>query len=150
MWGSFGYSYSANVANYTGQAPTTAASTTQIRFLVSEQRFNISITGLQPSTVHYFYFERSQVSASKLKPIGGKLGDPLLTTAAGTLTFDFYHTADLPQTTTTVDNAQRLALLVAGTKEVVVTSENISKLPTGFETTYMSFWKDSIVVEVTV
>lgn len=89
----------------------------------SEQRFDFSLSGLKPSTRHYFYFENTDKSA-KCRQLGKTLGQNLITDAYGNLTFEFYYESDIPHDTTITDYVQAELLLsnLAGIKRIKVTS----------------------------
>lgn len=120
----------------------------RIAFVAREQSFRITVSGLQPTTTHYVYFERQLVDATKLKPVGGKIGDALATDANGKLTFDYYYDSGLPASQSTVTEARRLAALIAGRKELIITHKSTSVLPSDFESTYLSYVKTFIEVQV--
>ena len=119
-----------------------------VQYVVREQTFRIDITGLRPSTPHYMYFERQKVGSGLIKPVGGVLGDQLITDTNGVLSFDFFFQADLPQGTTMAENAQRTASLLAGVKEVVVTNINQSTLPLDYDSVSSSYFVGKIGLSV--
>lgn len=89
----------------------------------SEQRFDFSLTGLKPSTKHYFYFESTDKSA-KCRQLGKTLGQDLITDVYGNLSFEFYYESDIPHNTTVTDYVQAELLLsnLAGIKRIKVSS----------------------------
>jgi len=127
-----------------GKTPPTTPTT----YVVREQTFRIDINGLRPSTPHYMYYERVLVDSSKLKPVGGSLGDSLTTNANGVLSFDFFFTAEVPQGTSSTEINQYLASTMAGTKEVVVTNINQANLPSDYATVSSSYFAGVIGVSV--
>lgn len=56
---------------------------------IVDESFRISAYGLLPGTKHSFTVQGINKSGD-VRPLGGNLGDPLITTAAGTITFDFF------------------------------------------------------------
>jgi hypothetical protein len=125
------------------------ATVKQIVFLTRDQSFEINVSGLLPLSYHYFYRERGLVDSSLLKPVGGKLGDPLITDDNGTLTFTYYYdsgiTTDVPSE---VEEANRQAASVATVKELVLTNINADTLPANFESASLSYWIGHIEVQV--
>lgn len=126
------------------------SSAPQIFFTVRDQVFRISVSSLKPSTVHYFYFERVKVSGSKIKPVGGSLGDPIVTDLDGKVSFDYYFDSGISTNATEVDQAQKIANTIAGRKEVVVADSNVSSLTDDFEKSSQSYFKSAINVSVYV
>lgn len=57
----------------------------------SDNLYTITVTGLKPSTKHNFYFETINRDVD-CRPIGGDLGDDLITSNNGQLTFEFHYT----------------------------------------------------------
>lgn len=119
-----------------------------ITYTAREQAFRIDIKGLRPSTPHHMYFERLLVASSKIKPVGGSVGDSLISGADGTLAFDFFYSADIPQGTSPSEIEQYAKSLLAGTKEVVVTNINQANLPTDYALASSSYFTGYIVVSV--
>lgn len=128
------------------------ANKTVVTFLAREQKFRISLSGLQPLTQHYVYFERVLLAANKTKPDGGKLGAKLITSASGKLDFDFYYAANLPTAASELTSAQKSAQLVAGVKEIVLSNELFAskKLPATYLSTGLSTWTGQIVVQIDI
>lgn len=124
-----------------------ASGNPKIIFLAREQVFRFTLSGLMPSTVHQFYFERQRVASSKLKPSGGKLGDALKTDIDGKITFDYFYDSGISPESS-VEKAQQQAALVAGNKEVVLTNINTSSLSEGFQTTSLSYFRGHIRINV--
>ena len=129
-------------------APPKVSVQAPISFTAREQVFRIDIKGLRPSTPHYMYFERRQVSASVIKPLGGSLGGSLVSDTSGNLVFDFYYQADLAPSTSPVQEFQRAASLVAGVKEVVVSNINETTLPSDFAMASSSYFAGRIGISV--
>lgn len=126
---------------------TTVNKINPVVFFVSrEQVFTFNLSGLLPLSQHYMYFERQAVSSTKIKPLGGSLGDPIKTDADGKVTFDYYYSSDLPAERTPIERVQRMTELVAGNKEVVVTTINQSSLPSNYKDTALSVYTTSIVL----
>ena len=121
----------------------------QVIFLTREQSFDITVYGLIPLSYHYLYFERNKVDDLKVKPLGKKLGDPLISDASGKLQFTYYYNADIQtDVPTEIETANKQAALVAGTKELVVTNINSMTLPYEFQNTSLSYWVGRIQVQV--
>lgn len=120
----------------------------RVVFVNREQTFRFSLSGLQPLTKHYLYVERRLIESAKIKPVDGKVGDELYTDADGKLVFDYYYDSGITNDTTPLTEAQRIAHLVAGNKEVVVTTTLASSLQTGFEKEAVSYFISHILVQV--
>jgi hypothetical protein len=112
----------------------------RVVFISREQVFRFAVNSLQPMTIHNFYFERQLVNASKLKPVGGKLGDALKTDADGYVEFDYYYDSGLSGGTTPVT--------VAGNKEVILTTLGTSSLPDNYDSLALSYFRSHIRVQV--
>jgi hypothetical protein len=119
-------------------------------FLAREQVFRFEVSSLMPSTYHNFFFERQKVDASKIKPVGGKIGDPIITDADGKVSFDYYYDSGLTSDATAVDQAQQKANSVAGNKEVIVAASAIDTLANDFESTVLSYFRSHIRIQVYV
>ncbi len=124
-----------------------ATSNPKIIFVAREQTFRFDLSGLMPQTVHYFYFERQRIDASKLKPVGGKVGDALQTDVNGKISFDYFFDSGITPESS-VEKAQQQASLLAGTKEVVLTNLNSSTITEGFQTTSLSYYRSHIRISV--
>jgi len=120
----------------------------QIFFTVRDQVFRINVSSLKPSTTHSFYFERVKVSASKIKPVGGSLGDPITTDFDGKASFDYFYDSGIATNATEVDQAQKIANTIAGRKEIVVADTSSLTLEDGFEKSSQSYFKTAINVSV--
>lgn len=121
--------------------------TPQIIFLVRDQSFNITVNGLLPLTYHFLYFENKLVPSTQFKPIGGKLGAPLISDANGRLEFVYYYTSNLPASTTELTEYYNFINSLAGKKQLVVANINQSELPTNYETTAFSYAANYITIE---
>lgn len=120
----------------------------RVEFISREQVFRFAVNSLQPLTIHNFYFERQLVDSSKLKPVGGKLGDALKTDADGYVEFDYYYDSGLAGGETPLEQAQAAANAVAGTKEVIVTTLGVARLPDDYDTLALSYFRSHIRVQV--
>ena len=120
----------------------------RVIFISREQVFRFAVNSLQPMTIHNFYFERQLVNASKLKPVGGKLGDALKTDADGYVEFDYYYDSGLSGGTTPLEQAQAAAVTVAGNKEVILTTLGTSSLPDNYDSLALSYFRSHIRVQV--
>lgn len=121
----------------------------RIVFINREQTFRFNLSGLQPRTRHYMYFERQLVAANKVKPVTGKKGDALFTDENGKLSFDYYYDSGLTTTQTPLAEGQRLANLISGVKEIVVaTTYTTTTLPSEFTKTALSYYIGMIPLSV--
>jgi hypothetical protein len=120
----------------------------RVYFVAREQMFRFDVSGLLPQTTHYFYFERQLVSASKLRPLGGKPGDPLVTDSSGKMTFDYMYDSGLTGDKTTLEQSQAASNLIAGNKEVALTTTNSQTLAADFMTTSLSCYRSHIRIQV--
>jgi hypothetical protein len=120
----------------------------RVYFVAREQTFRFNVSGLLPATAHYFYFERQLVPATKLKPLGGKVGDSLVTDANGKLTFDYMYDSGLTSDKTTLEQSQAISNLVAGNKEVALTATSAASLSEDFMTTNLSCFRSHIRIQV--
>ncbi len=119
----------------------------QIVFVVRDQAFNISVSGLLPLTYHYLYFENKLVSNTQFKPIGGKLGDPLISDSNGKLELVYYYTSNLPNLTTELSEYYSLINSLAGKKQLVIANINQAVLATSYVTDAFSYAVDYINIE---
>ena len=119
----------------------------QIIFVVRDQAFDISVSGLLPLTYHYLYFENKLVSATQFKPIGGKLGDPLISDSSGKLELVYYYTSNLPNLTTELSEYYSLINSLAGKKQLVIANINQAVLATSYVTDAFSYAVDYINIE---
>jgi hypothetical protein len=92
-------------------------------FIADSQLFQIAVTGLKPNTYHQFIFNTedqtakcSQVRTSTTNTNG------LLSDANGVVTFDFYYDAGITEASSDLQQQNRLAAAVAGTKTFVLQS----------------------------
>lgn len=123
------------------------ARTPQIIFLVRDQSFDVTVNGLLPLTYHYLYFEGKLVPSAQFKPIGGKLGDALISDANGQLNFVYYYTSNLPTSTTELTEYYNFINSLAGKKQLVVANVNSPTLPDTYETTTFSYATSYITIE---
>jgi hypothetical protein len=120
----------------------------RVQFISREQVFRFAVNALQPLTIHNFYFERQLVDASKLKPVGGKIGDILKTDENGYVEFDYYYDSGLAGGETPLEQAQAAANALAGVKEVILTTLGTATLPDDYETLALSYFRSHIRVSV--
>jgi len=118
----------------------------KIFFTVRDQVFRISVSSLKPLTTHYFYAERTRVSTTKIKPVGGILGDPIITDSDGAVIFDYYYDSGISTNATEVDQAQRIANNIAGKKEIVVADLDLTSLSDTFEKSSQSYFRSMITI----
>ena len=119
----------------------------QIVFVVRDQAFNINIDGLLPLTYHYLYFENKQVSNTQFKPIGGKLGDPLISDNNGKLELVYYYTSNLPELVTELAEYYSVVNSLAGKKELIVANLNQVELANSYQTDAFSYAASYINIE---
>jgi hypothetical protein len=116
-------------------------------FASNEQVFRIDIVGLQPLTTHYVYAEGKQLDSSKIKPVGKKIGDPLVTDSNGSVSFDYYFDSGLSTTTIyELTEAQKAEKLVAGAKSIIVGNVSTESLPDTYQDEWLSYWSGVITV----
>jgi len=123
------------------------ASTPQIVFLVRDQSFQVSVSGLLPLTYHYLYFEGKKVEATGFKPSAGKLGDPLITDENGQLNFTYYYSSNLPEYTTELTEYYNFISTIAGKKELVVANIVGDTLPVDYAAQAFSYASKYIIIE---
>lgn len=119
-----------------------------VMFISRDQAFDFIVSGLLPLTTHYFYFERQQQSTNLIKPLGGKIGDPIITDANGQATFTYYFASSITTEKTSLDTAQKLAENVVGIKEAVLTTTNVPTLADDYRSTSLSFFATNISINV--
>lgn len=122
----------------------------RLYFTSRDQVFRIKVNGLMPSTVHNFYFERQKVAASALKPVGGSLGDRLITNGNGYVEFDYYFSSGLTADATTAAQAEIQAAQLAGNKEVVLSTIDSATLPDNFADVSLSYFLSHIRIQVAI
>jgi len=125
-----------------------AISAPKIFFIARDQVFRLSISSLKPSTTHNLFFERVRVLAANIKPLGGSLGDPIVTDSDGKVVFDYFYNSGITNNATEVDQAQKIANTIAGKKEIVIADTNEVLLIDGFEKTTLSYFRTMINVSV--
>jgi len=119
----------------------------QIVFVVRDQAFNVTVNGLLPLTYHYLYFENKLVSNTQFKPIGGRLGDPLISDASGKLEIVYYYTSNLPDLTTELSEYYSLINSLAGKKQLIVANINQAQLANSYQTDAFSHAVSYINIE---
>jgi hypothetical protein len=129
------------------QAVSVGKRSPQIVFLVRDQAFEIAVSGLLPLTYHYLFFEGNLASNTQYKPLGGKLGDPLISDRNGQLNYTFYYSSNVPEYTTELTEYYSFINLIAGKKEIVVANINTTTLPTNYESLAFSYAKSFINIE---
>lgn len=91
------------------------------KILAKDQSFDVDCRGLKPFTVHNFYVDGTDNTA-KCKPVGGSLGDSLLTDMNGRISFKFYYTSGIDKR---IDrNISSLAFDVHGDKTFEIRADN--------------------------
>ena len=53
--------------------------------------YSMTVNGLLPNTRHYLYVDSQRIPAEQIKPYGKLCGDPLVTDASGSITFEYFH-----------------------------------------------------------
>lgn len=119
----------------------------QIVFLLREQSFNVTVTGLLPLTYHYVYYEGKLTSSAQYKPINGKLGEPLISNENGRLEFVFYVNTNLPSATTTLAEYYSLINALVGKKQLVITNISQPILPDDYKTQAFSYAEQYITID---
>ena len=89
-------------------------------YSVTEQAFNLSCSGLRPSTLHYFTFNNANVS-SQCQPVGGVLGGPLTTNTSGQISFVFFYNSGIAANTL-VSSEQAMINNIVGNKAGILSS----------------------------
>lgn len=118
----------------------------EIIFVARDQKFDISVSGLLPTTYHWFYFEGRK--NTNIKPNGGALGDPIRTDVNGQASFAFYYKSGLADSASTLEQFYQLTNGIAGTKEIVVTTVNADVLPPDYESSSPSYTKNNIIIDI--
>lgn len=93
-------------------------STTVITFKEVDSRFKF--TGLKPYTRHYFYFNKVK-QTDRVKQLGKKLGQPLITDENGVLDVIFYLSSGISSSSPS-SNAYKVPNLIAGMVEIIATN----------------------------
>lgn len=121
--------------------------TREIIFAVRDQSFDITVTGLLPTTYHYFYFEGKR-DTTNVKQYGKKIGETLISDANGQITFTYYYKSGLPEYASTLQEYYAITNNIAGRKEVVVSNINLADLPSDFADSSTSFAKSFIEISI--
>lgn len=119
-------------------------------FIVRDQVFTVTVYGLRPLTTHHFYFERNKIPLSQIKPLNGKLGDPIVADENGKVVFDFYYTSGVSMAASSIAEVQEKVANLGGIKELVVIDVDTETLSNTFEDTVSSLFKSSIALSVYV
>ena len=105
----------------------------------------VEFYGLKPLTRYYYYFDSRQIT-NRVKQMGKKLGDPLISDENGKLSTIFYLSSQI--TSNSIQSLQPKSKdLKAGTKEIVVTTLDISILPETYRDSSISFSSITIGLE---
>lgn len=104
-------------------------STIAIIFKEVDSRYKF--TGLKPFTRHYFYFNKVK-QTDRVKQLGKKLGQPLITDENGVLDVIFYLSSGI-SSSSPASTSYKVSNLTAGIVDVVVTTvdsgaENLPEL----------------------
>lgn len=97
------------------------------KFTAQSQAFTITVNGLVPLTRHFVYFERRRQSDSICAPVGGAVGQPLVTNSSGTLRFVYYYNAGLSETNS-FEAMQNMFNSLVGVKVIDVVSVDQTSL----------------------
>jgi hypothetical protein len=95
-------------------------------YALAAQKFTITTTGLKPNTVHYFYYNGVNATASCI-PVAGIPGSNLQTDATGSIAFEFYYNSGIPAATA-LTSTQDLSNRVTGTKQAYIASGDNSSI----------------------
>lgn len=124
------------------------ASYPKIFFTAQSQAFSIVVNGLVPLTRHFVYFERQKMADASCAPLGGSVGQALVSDLNGKLQFTLYYGTGLNTEVNSLQAATALANSIAGVKEVIIANINVAQLD---ETTYQSvFSKSRTLIQVQV
>jgi hypothetical protein len=117
---------------FTIQSSLTYASngTLPTMYFSDSQKFDISCSGLKPSTKHLFYFANTD-NSSRCLPPGGTLGANLVSDSAGTLSFSFFYDAGLDEANTDFTRYNLMASSLAGAKTFSVESSDAASKAVG-------------------
>lgn len=99
-------------------------------YISDSQEFGMVITGLKPNTIHTFTFDNTNQSA-RCRPVGGNLGDQLVSNAEGVLTFKYFYDAGLSETESDAQVFNTLVGTIAGTKAFSVQSVDSTSRASG-------------------
>jgi hypothetical protein len=101
--------------------------------IADSQAFAFEVSGLKPNTIHKLKMSNNEFTPSmatdetaKCQQAGKALGDPLITDGSGKLKFTYFYDAGIDEATTDYAQANRLAMLAAGTKAFAVISNDSS------------------------
>ena len=95
-------------------------------YIADAQKFQISVVGLKPNTLHRFIFDGSDNTSKCLQNRNTTTNTTgLLSDTNGTLNFDFYYDAGLSEVALTdIEQRNRLAALIAGNKSFTIESND--------------------------
>lgn len=93
-----GYVGTMTVAPSIFEVGTDRQSNGQYGYYILPQKIDVTVSGLKPQTQHNVVFSGVNANANA-QPAGGSLGDPLISSASGTLTFSVFVGADIPTAT---------------------------------------------------
>ena len=104
------------------------------RWIADAQKFTITVSGLQPYTRHYFYFEGVDKTArcqqiipaddiANFNPGFEPTAGELYSSVSGKLTFEFFYDAGITEATTDFELQNQRAANVAGKKAFVVRTD---------------------------
>lgn len=104
------------------------ASYPKIFFTLQNQGFSIVVNGLVPLTRHFVYFERQKQADTLCAPLGGAVGQALVSDLNGKLPFTYYYGSGIATETNSLQAATALANSIAGNKEIIVANINVAQL----------------------
>lgn len=81
---------------------------------------SFKFVGLKPLTTHYFYFNKKK-QTSRVKQLGKKLGQPLISDDSGVLEVIYYHDSGISSDSPS-NAAYKIPNLATGIVEIVVTN----------------------------
>ena len=90
--------------------------------IFKESDSQYKFVGLKPLTAHYFYFNK-KLQTSRVKQLGKKLGQALISDENGVLQVIFYLDSGIPSNSR-VNFSYKIPNLAVGVSEVIVTTYN--------------------------
>lgn len=96
-------------------APNASNKTTTTLYFAKEKVFTVQLSGLKPSTRHYFYLGNIDKSSqcTPISPTAGRQGDALITGTDGKITFTFAYQDGLPDSVK-IPTTQTISTSISG------------------------------------
>lgn len=107
-----------------------------------ERDVTISVYNLRPFSTYYLYVDKNK-NSTRVKKLGTKLGDPLVTDQNGSMKLVYYIDSNIPSDSSK-GVTTKLNVLKARPIELIVTTYNANTLPSNFESSTESFAKTVI------